>query len=99
MKSTGIIRRVDELGRILIPKEIRQTLGVSESTPMEIFTEDKKIIIQKYDTDICIKERLKELNSTFAESKDSLDYETIKAIEAHIDDLFTIIKSIEEREE
>lgn len=99
MKGTGIIRRVDELGRIVIPKEIRRMFGVSESTPMEIFTEDKKIIIQKYDEDICIKERLKEFNSTFVESKDSLDYETIKTIETHIDALFTIIKSIEEREE
>ena len=38
MKATGIVRRIDELGRIVIPKEIRRTLRIRESDPMEIFT-------------------------------------------------------------
>ena len=39
MKATGITRRVDDLGRIVIPKEIRRTLHLLEGTPMEIFTD------------------------------------------------------------
>ena len=39
MRATGIIRRVDDLGRVVIPKEIRRTLGIKEGEAMEIFTE------------------------------------------------------------
>ena len=39
MKATGITRRIDELGRIVIPKEIRRTLRIRESSPLEIFTD------------------------------------------------------------
>jgi len=49
MKATGIIRRVDELGRIVIPKEIRRTLRIREADPLEIFTDrDGEIILKKY---------------------------------------------------
>ncbi|AHX21752.1 TPA: AbrB/MazE/SpoVT family DNA-binding domain-containing protein [Bacillus cereus] len=48
MKATGVTRRVDELGRIVLPKELRRTLGIVEKDPMEIFVEDEKIILQKY---------------------------------------------------
>ena len=50
MKSTGIIRKVDELGRVVIPKEIRELLEIMEGTPMEVFVEDSKIIFKKYET-------------------------------------------------
>ena len=39
MKATGIVRRVDELGRLVIPKEIRRTMRLAEGTPLEIFTD------------------------------------------------------------
>lgn len=48
MKSTGIIRKIDELGRIVIPKEIRKTLNIKESEDLEIFIEEDKIILKKY---------------------------------------------------
>ncbi len=48
MKSTGIIRNVDELGRIVIPKEIRTTLDIKSSDPVEIFTEGDHVILTKY---------------------------------------------------
>lgn len=48
MKATGIVRRVDELGRVVIPKEIRKTLRISSGDPMEIFTEQDKILLKKY---------------------------------------------------
>ena len=41
MKATGIVRRIDDLGRIVIPKEIRRTLHIRETDPMEIFTDRK----------------------------------------------------------
>ena len=48
IKSTGIIRRVDELGRIVIPMSIRQTLGLNERDPVEIFMDGERIILQKH---------------------------------------------------
>ena len=48
MKSTGITRKIDELGRIVIPKELRRTLDIKEGTPLEIFVEGEQIILQKY---------------------------------------------------
>ncbi len=48
MKSTGMVRRIDELGRIVIPSEIRQTLGIQIRDSIEIFTEEDRIVLQKY---------------------------------------------------
>ena len=49
MKATGIVRRVDELGRLVIPKEIRRTLRIREADPLEIFTDrNGEIILKKY---------------------------------------------------
>ena len=49
MKATGVVRRIDDLGRIVIPKEIRRTLRIKEGDPLEIFTEkDGDIILKKY---------------------------------------------------
>lgn len=48
MKATGIVRRVDDLGRILIPKEIRSILKIEEGDKLEIFLEDDRIMYRKY---------------------------------------------------
>ena len=48
MKSTGIVRKLDELGRITIPIELRRTLDVVERDPIEIFTDEGSIILKKY---------------------------------------------------
>ena len=48
MKSTGIVRRVDELGRIVLPKELRKAMGIEIRDALEIFTDQDKIILQKY---------------------------------------------------
>lgn len=49
MKATGIVRRIDELGRVVIPKEIRRTLRIREGEPLEIFTENGgEVVLKKY---------------------------------------------------
>ena len=50
MKATGIIRRIDELGRVVIPKEIRRTIRIREGDPLEIFVEGGAVIFKKYQT-------------------------------------------------
>ena len=54
MKSTGIVRNVDELGRIVIPKEMRRTMNIKNSDPIEIFVEEDKIILKKYEKCCCL---------------------------------------------
>lgn len=49
MKSTGIVRKLDELGRITLPIELRRTLGVTEKDALEISVEDDRIILSKYE--------------------------------------------------
>jgi len=52
MHDTGIVRRVDDLGRIVIPMELRRTLGIKVKDPMAIFVEGDRIILQKH-RDVC----------------------------------------------
>ena len=67
MKSTGIVRKVDELGRVVIPKEIRKTSFISEGTPLEIYSgDDGEIIFKKYSS-------LKNLNTFATEAAESLN--------------------------
>lgn len=50
MKSTGIVRKVDELGRIVLPKELRSTLNINEKDPLEIYVDEgNKIVLKKYE--------------------------------------------------
>ena len=49
MKATGIVRRIDDLGRVVIPKEIRRTMRIREGDPLEIYTDrDGEVIFKKY---------------------------------------------------
>lgn len=49
MKSTGIVRKVDDLGRIVLPKELRKILDIEERDPLEIFVDGNFIMLQKYE--------------------------------------------------
>jgi transcriptional pleiotropic regulator of transition state genes len=49
MKSTGIVRKVDELGRVVIPIELRRTMGIEEKDALEIYVDGDKIILRKYE--------------------------------------------------
>lgn len=51
MRVTGIVRRIDDLGRVVIPKEIRRSMGLREGDPLEIYIEkDGAIVLKKYDS-------------------------------------------------
>lgn len=64
MKSIGIVRKVDQLGRVTLPKEMRDVMNIEEGTPMEIYTEGNNIIISKYSRScvFCGGQRSKTLN-------------------------------------
>lgn len=70
MKATGIVRRIDDLGRVVIPKEIRRTLRIREGDPLEIFTDrEGEVILKKYSP-------ISELNEFAAEYAESV-YDTL----------------------
>lgn len=90
MKSTGVTRKIDELGRIVLPKELRRTLGIAEKDPIEIFVEGEKIILQKYKSyDACtITGDILEKNMSLANGQIVLSPEgaelLIKEIQQHL---------------
>lgn len=77
MKSTGIVRKVDGLGRVVIPIELRRTLGIEVKDPLEIFVDSNQIILKKYEPNEEVEEvrkgleRLKE--SSNGEEKELLE--------------------------
>lgn len=65
MKSTGVIRRIDDLGRIVIPKEIRRSLSIREGENLEIYIEEDKLILKKYSKLADFTEIIKEIGNLF----------------------------------
>ena len=70
MKATGIIRRIDDLGRVVIPKEIRCTLSIHEGDPMEIFVHEDYVCFKKY-----IPNKLEKVSDVFKELADFAEEE------------------------
>lgn len=65
MKATGIIRRIDDLGRVVIPKEVRQQMGIREGDPLELYLSDPlgtELILRKYDTTAPIRNIVNQLS-------------------------------------
>ena len=91
MKATGIIRRVDDLGRIVIPKEIRRTLRIREGEPLEIYTEGKDTVcFRKYETNLTGEvDHLREQIETYCD----LPYETQAKIDRLLQEVRKLVKS------
>ncbi|UOQ48435.1 AbrB/MazE/SpoVT family DNA-binding domain-containing protein [Gracilibacillus caseinilyticus] len=77
MKSTGVVRNTDELGRVVIPKELRRSLEIKEKDPLEIFVDNEKVVLQKYKAmkECMVTGKIKESNMTLADGKITLSQE------------------------
>lgn len=89
MKATGIVRRIDELGRIVIPKEIRRTLHIRQSDPLEIYTDnDGMIVLKKYSPMLELsdyaQEYVRALNGSFGHTAFISDRSRIIAAAGHL---------------
>lgn len=73
MTATGIIRRIDDLGRVVIPKELRRTLGLLEGDPMELFTEGRSIIMRRYRFDEDIQGAAKVVQELIQNNRERLE--------------------------
>lgn len=73
MKATGIVRRIDDLGRVIIPKEIRRTLGIREGDALEIFTDrEGGVIFKKYRTEGLVARDISEIiNLTYDDNAET----------------------------
>ena len=67
MKSTGIIRHIDDLGRVVVPREIRRTLNLQEGDPLELFVADEMLCLQKYYVEANYRARITNLIAGIAE--------------------------------
>lgn len=92
MKATGIIRRVDDLGRIALPKDVRRKVGITEGTPMEIFTDSVRIILKKYNKSEELINLVSVLEEAVDNSVDDLEGEKVSAIRGHIKEIRNVLK-------
>jgi len=68
MKATGIVRRVDDLGRIVLPKELRRMLNIKEADSLEIFTDHEGIYLRKFDITATASEALERVKNLVTET-------------------------------
>lgn len=78
MKNTGVIRKIDELGRIVVPKEIRKNLNIKNGEDLQIYIEDDKIILKKYQKMLTIGENAQNYIDTLIKLSDSKYFVTDK---------------------
>lgn len=92
MKPTGIIRRVDDLGRIVLPKEIRRKVGISEGTPMEIFVTTEGVLLKKYYTESELSDIVQNLSDAVDDACIDLGAEMTGNIRRHIREIQMLLK-------
>lgn len=92
INGTGIIRRVDDLGRIVLPKEVRRKVGISEGTPMEIFTSDEGIVLKKYDSEYVLSDIAQNLMETTEDMCVDLGPKKTEDIRRHIREIQKLLK-------
>lgn len=92
MKITGIIRRVDDLGRTLLPKEVRRELNISEGTQMEMFISEQEIVLKKYYPE----NKLLDMSNGFIEAVEDMSIdlgpETTRYVRQHVREIQKLLK-------
>lgn len=97
MKATGIIRRIDDLGRIVIPKEIRRNMNIREGDPMEIYLDgNNRVVFEKYNSGLL--PFIHNLADWVEDNEyDTLSPESVKEIKGLLDKISKIVIEEEER--
>ena len=80
MKATGIVRRIDDLGRVVIPKEIRRTMKIREGDPLIISTTENGVLFEKYDVNADITDSLKQVIDNYGDDLTKDEIETIRKV-------------------
>lgn len=85
MKSTGVVRKIDDLGRVVLPKELRRTMGIESGDPLEVYVDGDKIILKKYIPNAelqSVKKGLKNMDNLSKKERNEIIDRTIKIIES-----------------
>lgn len=85
--NTGIVRRVDDLGRIVLPKELRRMLRIKEGTPMQILLSGDDVILKKYYPENVLLNLTKNLMEAAEETYNNLEPEKIEGIRKHVHEI------------
>lgn len=96
MRATGIVRRIDDLGRVVIPKEIRRTMRIREGDPLEIYTEGDCVCFKRYQ--IGLTENVNRLREQVQEYAEDLGYHKSHEINLMFDTINNLLKQMEEDE-
>ncbi|PFW87222.1 AbrB family transcriptional regulator [Bacillus pseudomycoides] len=80
MKNTGIVRKVDELGRVVIPIEMRRTLGIVEGSPMEFHVDNQDIVLRKHEKACLVTGELSDNNVELLNGRITLSHEGAKVL-------------------
>jgi len=80
IKCTGIVRRIDDLGRVVIPKEIRRTMKIREGDPLIISTTENGVLFEKYDVNADITDSLKQVIDNFEDDLTKDEIESIRKV-------------------
>jgi len=93
MKAAGIIRNLDKLGRVVLPKELRTVFNINPGDPLEIFTDDDgSIIIRKYQIDDALIAAVKNMRNTVDSYGDNLPRHVAEAIKKHLIEVKALIE-------
>ena len=96
MRATGIVRRVDDLGRVVIPREIRRSMGIKEGEPLEIYLENDAVIFRRYSYKLTAEvARVAEL----VEQNCNADAETMRLLTDKFLEISKILKESEDDDE
>jgi AbrB family looped-hinge helix DNA binding protein len=96
MRATGIVRRIDDLGRVVIPREIRRSMGIKEGEPLEIYLENDAVIFRRYCYNLTAEvARVAEL----VEQNCNADAETMRLLTNEFLKIYEILKEQEECED
>ena len=94
MKATGIVRRIDDLGRVVIPKDIRRVIGIREGEPLEIFIEgEDTVCFRKYKNNLS--DAVEHLRNRIENCCDDLTYGTLMRIDALLEEVQELVKGEE----
>jgi stage V sporulation protein T len=85
MKATGIVRRIDDLGRVVIPKEIRRTMRIREGDPLEMLVSDEGIVVKPYLDNATreVSDLLDEISNSQIDGMNPAEQTALKALLAH----------------
>lgn len=86
MKSTGIVRKTDHLGRIVLPKELRTSLNIDNKDPLEIFTDSERIVLRKYNSNkaCMVTGEVSDQNQSFFNGKITLSPKGIELLQQEL---------------